>query len=78
VVGKPEKELFRGEQGLSTYTVQESESLRAQNNQLMCGPTWQGKPEKESLRGEEGLSIYTVQESESLRAQNIRLMFGPN
>ncbi len=37
---KPEKESWRGVKGLSTYSVQESESLRAQNIRLMCGPTW--------------------------------------
>jgi hypothetical protein len=61
VVGKPEKELLRGEQGLSTDTVKESkESLRAQNIRLICGPTWRAKPEKEPMRREQGLSTYSV------------------
>ncbi len=73
---QPEKESLRGEEGLSTYTVQESESLRAQNIRLMFGPTWWAN-RKRNHGGVEGLSTYSAQESESLHAQNIRLMFGP-
>ncbi len=79
MAGKTGKGIIERRGGtLSTYTVQESESLRAQNSRLIFRPTRQGNPEKESLRGGEVLlSTYTVQESEGLRAQNIQMMCRP-
>ncbi len=77
VVGKPEKKLLRGEQGLSTYTVQESESLRAQNILLMFGPMWWANRKKNRWEERRDYQIILYKSLESLRAQNIRLMFGP-